>query len=71
MNRFEVDRNGMPYPYCFELENCKALGKDAAKAGKSSKDNPFLGTNAVQAHFWEKGFRAEVTNISEVAKTTQ
>ena len=58
MNRFELNRFGVPYPYSFELENCRAMGKDAAKAGKSKQENPFIGTNAVHSYYWEKGFTA-------------
>lgn len=71
MNRFEVNQYGRHYPYSFYLENCRAMGKDAAKEGKSLNHNPFIGNNAVSSHYWEKGFRAEMKNISEVTKTTQ
>ena len=71
MNRFEVDRYARPYPPSFYLENCRAMGKDAAKDGKSLGDNPFIGNNAVSSHYWEKGFREEMKNISEVTKTKQ
>lgn len=58
MNRFEVDRFGRSYPYSFYLENCRALGKDAARDGKSLSDNPFIGNNAVSSYYWEKGFKS-------------
>lgn len=59
---FEIDRFGRPYPFSFYLENCRALGKDAARDGKSLGDNPFIRNNAVSSYYWEKGFKSVNTS---------